>query len=355
MQPEKERKDFRQIGEYPSSRPGMPGAPRYSYVISEAENIKRTVFQKKPLYQPTNRDYLTLAPRIHPDNLARGFVVDANPVSREQYGGKDAFGIPWVYVDSVGGSMVVPGDPTLANANDWPQVIRFPDVSQWDWERESRANDPLYDAHRLTSVWIMNGLFERLISFMDYAPAAMALIDEEQTAAVLALFDRLADFYIDLMEHYRRYYHAGIIYFHDDWGSQNGPIFSLETALRMLVPALRKISDACHKMGMIFEMHSCGRNELLVPAYIAGGADIWAGQPMNDFDKLYDLYGYQIILGVPCPVPETAAREECRELVRNFLNRYQMKGPVIAGLPFGPINPFLREELYLQSRALLGG
>jgi len=326
---------------------------RRNTVLSEAENMRRTVERNHPLFQMTSRDYLMISPRIFADNVARGFVIDANPVPREEFGGKDVFGVEWVYVDSVGGSMVVPGEPLMEDANEWEDKVIFPDLDALDWEAQGKANESLLDPHRLTSVWVMNGLFERLISFMDYGNAAMALIDEDQMDAVLALFDRLADFYIDLIGRYRKYFHVDAVYFHDDWGSQNGPIFSLDTAMEMLVPALRKISDAVHAMGMIFEMHSCGKNEMLLPAYIAGGADIWAGQPMNDFDAMYEAHGAEILLGIPVSAPEQATLEECLPIAEAFLDTYS-KYPFVACPTFGS-SPNLRDAIYLVSRARLQG
>ena len=62
---------------------------------------------------PSAFDSITLIPRIIPDNIALGFVIDADPLDLKDAGGKDFFGIEWVYVEKVGGSMVQPGNPKV--------------------------------------------------------------------------------------------------------------------------------------------------------------------------------------------------------------------------------------------------
>jgi hypothetical protein len=60
---------------------------------------------------------------------------------------------------------------------------------------------------------------------MDFAGAAMAIIDEDQEEAILSFFDVQADFYIKLVDKYMEYGNPRIISFHDDWGSQMAPSF----------------------------------------------------------------------------------------------------------------------------------
>ena len=84
--------------------------------------------------------------------------------------------------------------------------------------------------------WFLNGWFERLISFMDFDNAVVALIDEDQKDAVKELFDRLSDLYIKIIDKYLEYF-PGIDGFciHDDWGAQKDTFFSPDTAMEMIV------------------------------------------------------------------------------------------------------------------------
>ena len=65
-------------------------------------------------------DTTIFTPHIIPDNIARGFVFEAEtPKYRDQKGGPDMFGIDWEWVEQVGGSMVRPGKPFLEDIEDW--------------------------------------------------------------------------------------------------------------------------------------------------------------------------------------------------------------------------------------------
>ena len=50
------------------------------------------------------------------------------------------FGVNWIFDEAANGSMVVPGSPILEDANDWKEVIKFPDVDSWDWEGSAKKN-----------------------------------------------------------------------------------------------------------------------------------------------------------------------------------------------------------------------
>ena len=59
------------------------------------------------------------------------------------------------------------------------------------------------------------------------------------------------------------------LFFHDDWGTQLAPFFSLDTC-----------------------------REMLVPAMVEANMDAWCGQPMCDKFALWDNYGDKIAIGI---------------------------------------------------------
>ena len=261
--------------------------------ITPRENFRLVYERKLPRWLPVQEDRKFLAPRIDPDNIARCFCFEANPLSEEEVnhvstkGYKDKFGVSWEYVPQAGGSMVRPGDPLLDDVNHWKEQITFPDIEIWDWEGSKTANADYTDTDKCLTAIIMNGLFERLISWMGFEEAAMALIDEDQKEAVHGVFDALADLYNRMIDRYIQAYGIDQVSFHDDWGGQHAPFFGLATVREMLVEPLKKIVRHCHDRGIFFDMHSCGKNEALVPAYIEAGCDSWSGQPINDKKMLY--------------------------------------------------------------------
>ena len=309
------------------------------------------------LWIPCNSDALYVESRTNLDHVARAEVRDLGPVQPlEEKGGKDLFGIEWVFVPVAGGSMVKPGAPALEDVNDWESVIKFPNVAELDWEG-CKINAPLNESTRALGVTFQNGIFERLISFMDFENAAVAIIDEDQQEAVKALFDKLADMYIEMIEKYREILHLDGIMFHDDWGSQRSPFFSVETCKEMIAPFMKKIVDYCHANGMYFNQHSCGKNELLVPAMIEAGVDIWQPQPMNDADMLVRTYGDKMMFGVTVPaVADDATDEEVEEFAKALVAKYAptfYERPVIFSAARSPQR--VVDALYRQSRIALCG
>jgi hypothetical protein len=309
---------------------------------------------RKPVWQITNCETKIFSPSVYPDNMARGFIVQQNIPDPSTFGGPDIFGIQWEYVPVTGGSIVQPGVPFMRNANEWKARLKWPDVDAWDWEGSARENEAFLNDGAMVMHWILNGYFERLISFMGFAEAAVAMIDEEQQDAVKELYERLTDLYIRIVDKHIDYYHAEAFTVHDDWGSQMAPFFSPAVTAELLVPAMRRLTDHIHARGAIADFHSCGHIEQQVPNMIAAGWDSWSGMAMNDTQGLYEKYGDQIILGVvpdqfdPATTPEEEQRAAAREFAKKFCNPHKpclfnMYGAAV-------LTPAYREELYKLSR-----
>ena len=332
------------------------GAPRkiWNTPITVAENLKAAVFGGEYMLMPTAGDIVNIESRVNLDHVARAEIMDLGPLQPlEEKGGPDLFGIEWVFVPQVGGSMVKPGDPTLTDANEWYDKIKFPDVDALDWDSVGELNAPFRKETRIVGCCFQNGLFERLISFMDFEGAAMAMIDEDQQDAVKDLYDKLADMYIRMIGHYIDQLGVQEVMFHDDWGSQRAPFFSLDVCREMLVPYLGRIADFCHSKGLIFQQHSCGKNELLVPAMIDAHVDLWCGQPMNDKYMLVQQYGDRIMLGVETPdIAPDASETEIDEAAHAFVEKYDGKR-IMATNRMAPDS--FNRAMYKYSRIALGG
>ena len=138
----------------------------------------------------------------------------------------------------------------------------------------------------------INGFwFERLISFMDFMPAAMALIDDEQTDAIKDLFAEMTDLGCRVIDKLCQYMPAlDLIEIHDDWGAQKAPFFSMDVAYELFVPFMKQITDHIHAKGRRALLHSCGHNADRIQCYIDGGFDLWQPQAMNDIGYLYDRW-----------------------------------------------------------------
>lgn len=267
--------------------------------ITSRENWLRFLRGETPQWMPLVSEVQFIHPAIVPDNIARGAVMENQKVSHDQFGGPDMYGVQWVYDPVVGGSMEAPAVPPILKAiEDWPDVIHFPDIDSWDWEGAAARNRDYLSPDRLRSTTIFTGIFERLISFMGFEEAAMTLIDEDYAEELGELLTKLTDTNIKLIEKMKQYFDVDLVCFHDDWGGQLSPFFSLQTCREVLVPHLKRVVDYCHSHGILLELHSCGHNDALVPAMVEAGVDAWCGQPMCDKFALWEQYGEKLAIGI---------------------------------------------------------
>jgi hypothetical protein len=340
---------------------GGPELPVYNTPVTSREAYK-ALYKRQPVWQMMGfTEQVLFTPAVNPDNVARAFAFDGTTVPgvSNLTGGRDMFGIEWEYVPQAGGSMVRPGKPFLSDANEWHDKLVWPDLNSWDWEGSAKANASYLSDEKFNSCMILNGWYERLISFMDFEGAAVAMIDEDQKDAVRALFDKLSDLYIELIDKFLTYFpKIDGFCIHDDWGSQRETFFSPGTAAEMLVPSMKRVTDHIHSKGRFCDLHSCGQLLKQVPNMIAAGWDSWTPQAMNDTHKIYELYGDKLIISVLPDAydPGATPEEEQRALARRYAELFCRPGKpsVWSMYAFGLDTPAFREELYKASRICYG-
>jgi hypothetical protein len=328
----------------------------FKYPLTPKEGFK-ALYERRPVWQIGSSETAMFSPQVNPDNIARAFVMDGSGFGMGKGGGPDMFGIEWEYVAQVGGSMVRPGKPFMEDANEWYDKLVWPDIEAWDWEGAAKANETFLAGDRFVQAWFLNGWYERLISFMDFDGAIMALFDEDQQDAVKALFDKLSDLYIKILDKYITYFpQIDGFCIHDDWGSQKETFFSPALAEEMIVPYMRKVTDFLHSKGKFCDLHSCGQELKQIPNFIKAGWDSWSGQLMNDTHKIYELYGDKIIIGVtpeifdPATITEDEQRAKAQEYAAKFCD--PKKPSFFNYYGASVLTPAYSEELYKQSRLL---
>lgn len=349
-------KELTVVGEIPGNFINPDPIPVYDTPMTPKEAFI-SLFKGEAVWQMTGTEQAMFCPKVHPDNVARAFVVDGSGMTLGQGGGKDIFGIEWEYVEQAGGSMVRPGKPFIEDANEIADKVVWPDIDSWDWEAAAKVNKEFLTANadKYIVCWIMNGWYERLISFMDFEGAIMALFDEDQQDAVKAFFEKLSDLYIKIIDKYLTYFpEIDGFCIHDDWGSQKETFFSPAVAEEMIVPYMKKVTDYIHSRGKFADLHSCGQLLKQVPNIIAAGWDSWSGQLMNDTHKIYELYGDQMVIGVTPDLydPAEKSEEEQRRAAQEYVNKFcDPKKPSYFNYYGSSVltRPY-REEMYKQSR-----
>ncbi|ACL19938.1 hypothetical protein Dhaf_1897 [Desulfitobacterium hafniense DCB-2] len=358
--------ELKVIAEIPN-RFGYQPIPIYNFPVTGKEAIK-ALFERKPIWQVMLNmgvEAAPFTPPIHPDYVARALVIDGTfvPGVTNTTGGKDLFGIEWEYVPSARGSMVRPGKPFIEDANELKDKVIWPDIAKWDWTGCQKANETYLNKTNAIHGMLLNGWFERLIAFMDFEGAVLAISDEDQQDAVKEFFDKLTNLYIEICDKQLKHF-PQIDYFviHDDWGSQKDTFFSPATVREMIVPYMRRLTDFLHFKGRYCDLHSCGNLIKQVPNMIEAGFDSWNPQLMNDIGKIYELYGDKIIIATaPDDLfdPETASEEEQRASAKAYAEKYCNPNKPTTFSQYAQadlkiMTTAFREELYKQSRLLYG-
>ena len=345
----------------------IPAIPGFSaefdylnYPITSKQNVHDAIMGKRPCWIPSMHDTENFAPTCIPDVIARASVfgpetASFNPVT--QGGGKDMYGVEWIYVPTAMGSMEREDVPRLMDdVNDWKDTIKFPGVDSWDWEGSAKRSQEFLKEKSNKSIcaWIFTGWFERLISFMGFENAAVALLDEDQEDAIKELMMALSDVICDVVEHYVKYFNADYFYIHDDWGSQNAAFFNADICREFFVPAMKKVTDKIHELGAIAELHSCGNHGTTqIENIIAAGWDIWRAQDINPIPELWEKYGDKITLCPNFSVPEGATDDEKRAIARDFVEKYCTTPgkPIMLNWDSYPyLDKVVGTELYIRSR-----
>lgn len=316
-------KELSDVGMY-KAVPGIYGMPgklgrKFDTPITPKENILRIYRGEKPVWLPNmSVDCNMVQPEIMPDAYARN------------HGGIDWFGIEWEYEPQTAAGMVKPGTRRLSDITKWEEELHWPNLKEIDWEKNFKEiYEPFVDPARATNFIIVNGLFERTADLTSFADTFCYLLEEPE--ALSAFYDKLVDFHIELMKIAKDYYHADIITFHDDMGSQKNSFMSPAVFKEIMLPQYKKLTDAAHKMGLFVNFHSCGSVANQIANFVASGFDSWEGQDAcNNKLELMDKYGDKLIQIAMFMLPQEFTDVQVDEAIDNLLNTRAKTGRCVA-------------------------
>ena len=267
---------------------------------------------------------------IHDANMLATYVLAerAPAVPGRPFGsdGVDWFGVHWRYEESSNAPMVDPDYPPLmTDISEWRERVQFPDLSKVDFARAAQEdlNSPMYDPDKLNQITILQGPFERLLSLMRTEDALCALLMEPEECA--ALFERIADHKIELIDRLAEVYPIDLIDLHDDWGTQKSMFMSIDTWKELLSHPMGRIVRHCKDKGIHVQVHSCGRIEKLIPEMLEAGIEHWSScQGMNDIPALVHQYGDRLTFFGGMDTPEVQrhgiTQEEVEQLTADRID-----------------------------------
>lgn len=333
------------IGQY--RLPGIYGGsektvPKFNRPITPRENLIRYLKGENPMWMPDmRRDCATICPYVMPDSYARAF------------GGVDWFGIDWTYEPNVKAAMVTPGTRRLSDISRWEEELVFPDLDAIDWEADVQRNYAQgLSADRFTTFVILNGLFERTADLTSFEDTFCYLLEDPET--LTAFYDKLVQWTIQLMGIARKYYHADMILFHDDMGSQNNAFFSSQVFREIMMPQYQKITGAAHEMGMFIALHSCGNVKVQIPNFIESGFDCWEGQnSANNKEALMEQYGDRLFQMSHLIIEPEVSDEDAVRIVKETVDGIGKSRHFLPGLMvMGKRKINIEDVFYLYTREM---
>jgi len=230
-------------------------------MITARENILMAYHKQEPYWVPSH--YLDQDTCLYTATRegVRGFGSNI-----------DCFGISWYYPPGSEGPMVTTGTKRLRDIENWQDEIQFPDCEQWDWEKCAAKDTAVWDRkNKISSVIIINGLFEQLHALTGFEDALCYLLTNPEE--VCAFLDVLTDYRIRQIQLIAKHYQPDKIQFHDDYGEGCNTIMSVDLWKLFFKPRLKRIVEATHAEGMLYEHHSCGYVAPLIEEFIDVGMD----------------------------------------------------------------------------------
>lgn len=207
------------------------------------------------------------------------------PLSGE---GVDGFGVPWVRGKE--GGIIKPGYVLFDDISEWKDKVKFPDLDQIDFKAMAEKEyAQIGNTDKATIAYSLNGVFMRLIYYMGYTNALIAMTEDPDSC--MEFFDACTDVHIDFINRVIDAYHPDIFSYADDIATARSLFISPETYRTLLKPFHKRIFDAISARGVFGQMHTCGYCTDVLDDYAEIGVKSWnSAQVSNDIAGLLDKY-----------------------------------------------------------------
>jgi hypothetical protein len=224
-----------------------------------------------------------------------------------------------------------PNNPIVRDITKWRDIIKLPEEPNLDWEQISKTELENIDRSQVAlSCSLGFQPFEQIIAFTGFNDGLCYLYEEPDEVKELLNF--MCDWYVPIIEKLVNYYSPDVVALQDDTCAKYAPFFSVDMYREFMKPIYAKLSAPATSRGIPIDFHNCGKADVFVGDMLDFGVKYWnPAQPENDFNMLKEKYGNDIVIcgGWGANLTEESTEEECREAVREHLDRLAKGGGYI--------------------------
>jgi hypothetical protein len=213
-----------------------------------------------------------------------------------------------------------PNEFILDDITGWKKKIHIPNADAFDWGKEAETCAAVDREKMALSYFMTVGVFERLVTFLGFENALIAMLEEPD--AVNELFTAITDCKIKQLENIATYIKPDTLSYADDIATVRDLFMSPETYRTLIKPHHKRFFTAVKNRGILPIQHTCGKPEAIIEDIIDVGADGWLpAQPCNDikgllatyrdrltFEGGFDMQGPPAIPGAPTEVIENEVK-----------------------------------------------
>jgi len=212
----------------------------------------------------------------------------------------------------------------LEDVTKWRGIMPKLDLDAYDWAGDAQAALSRIDRNEKLTGYMFGGMWEEMHYMMGFENALISLVEEPE--ATVEFLNAMADFWIDVMQRFCKYFKPDIITTMEHIATHQGLLMSPETYRRIIKPVHMRVYDAIREMGAIPQMHVDGYIEDVMEDYADLGVRmILPFQVFNDINKYKEMYNIVAVGGWdafgPGNLPDST-EEDTRASVRLAMDTY---------------------------------
>ena len=219
-------------------------------------------------------------------------------------------------------------DFIMTDITKWRDIMPDIDLNLNDWEADAQPALDRLDRREKFASYTFGGMWEAMHNIMGFENALESLATEPE--ATHDFLNALADFWIDIMRRYCKYFKPDIVTTMEHIATHQGLLMSPEAYRQIIKPVHQKVYDAIRDIGAIPQMHVDGYVEQVMADYADLGVRmIQPFQVFNDINKYKEMYNIVAVGGWdafgPGNQPEST-EEDTRSSVRLAIDTYAPGG-----------------------------